>query len=112
MLSEEAGTEDSVGSLGEVNSLDNDFDRMHFEPGNSHEEIFDDEVDLDVWSEIESNSDGEFLEDHGIVEQVMPTPENNTITRIDCCRHFIICHLTSCLRKKEKEDVFLYSFFL
>ena len=37
-------------------------------------EIPDAEVDSNVWSEIESDSNDEFLEDHGIVEQVIPTP--------------------------------------
>ena len=69
-----------------------------------------DEVDTNVWSEIESDSDGKFLEDHGIVEQVMPTPENNTINPIDCCRHFIIFHLTSCLSKYQRK-VFFYAVF-
>ena len=66
--SEEASTEDSVDSLDEVVSLDNDFDRMHFESESFDEEIPDDEMDSNIWSEIQSDSDGEFLEDHGIVE--------------------------------------------
>ena len=72
-----------------MNSLDNDFDRVHFESASSDEEIPDDEVDLNVWSEIESDSDGEFLEDHGIVEQVMATFEDGTINPMDYYRHFI-----------------------
>ncbi|CAM4787189.1 unnamed protein product [Rotaria magnacalcarata] len=55
---------------------------------NSDEEVTDDEVNSNVWSEIESESDGEFLEDHGIVEQVTPTSEDDTINPIDCYRHF------------------------
>ena len=40
-------------------------------------------VDSNVWSEVESESDGEFLEDHGVVEQVTPTSEDGTINPID-----------------------------
>ena len=70
-------------------------------------------MDSNVWSEIESDSNDEFLEDHGIVEQVMPTPENNTINRIDCCQHFINYISFNLLSKKRaKEGVFLDSFFL
>ena len=64
MSSEEANTEDSVDSLSEVSSLDDDFARIHFESGSSDEEVTNDEVDSNVWREIESESDGEFLEDH------------------------------------------------
>ena len=79
----------SVDSLREVSFLDNNFDRMHFESASSDEEIPDDEVNSNIWSEIESDSAGEFLEDHGIVEQVMPTFEDGTINPIDCYRCFI-----------------------
>ena len=89
MSSEEAGTEDSVDSLSEVTSSDKDFDRIHFKSESSDEEISDDEVDSNVWNEIESDSHGEFLEVRGIVEQVMPTSEDDTINPIDCYRHFI-----------------------
>ena len=82
-------SEDSVNPLSDVTLLDNDFDRMHFESTSSNEEIPD---DSNVWSEMESDFDGEFLEDHGIIEHVMPTPENNTINPIDYCRHCIIFH--------------------
>ena len=70
-------------------SLDNDFDGMHFDSASSDEEIHDDEVDSNSWSEIESDSDAEFLEGHGIFEQAMPTSEDGTIDPIDCYRHFI-----------------------
>jgi hypothetical protein len=33
--------------------------------------------------------DAEFLEDHGLVEEVTPASEDNTIDPIDCYRHFI-----------------------
>ncbi|CAF4519068.1 unnamed protein product, partial [Rotaria magnacalcarata] len=42
---------------------------MYFLSASSDEEVTDDEVNSNVWSEIESESDGEFLEDHGTVEQ-------------------------------------------
>ncbi|CAF4470433.1 unnamed protein product [Rotaria socialis] len=42
---------------------------MYFLSASSDEEVTDDEMNSNVWSEIESESDGEFLEDHGIVEQ-------------------------------------------
>ncbi|CAF3163803.1 unnamed protein product, partial [Rotaria sp. Silwood2] len=95
MSSEEARTEDSVDSLSEVNSLDDDFAEMHLESASSDEEVTDDEMDSNVWSEIESESDGEFLEDHGIVEQVTPISEDGTINPIDCYRHFITDEIIS-----------------
>ena len=88
MSSEEASTEDSVDSVSEVSSLDDDFAEMHLESASSDEEVTDDEVDSNVWSEIESKSNGEFLEDHGIVEQVTPTSEDSTINSINCYRYF------------------------
>ena len=110
MLSEEASTEGSVDSFSEVSSLDNDFDRMHFESPNSDEEIPDDEVDSNVWGEIKSDSDGEFLEDHGIVEKVMPTSEDGTMNPIDCYRHFItdeIINLMVCETNRYAEQYLL-----
>ena len=41
-------SEDSVDLLSEVSSLDNDFDRMHFESASSDKEIPDDEMDSNV----------------------------------------------------------------
>ena len=110
MSSEEASTQDSVDLLSEVSSLDNDSDRMYFESASSDEEIPDDEGDLNIWSKIQSDSDGKFLEDHEIVEQVMPTPEKNTINPIDCYRYFIIFYLTSCLSRNQRK-VFFYTAF-
>jgi hypothetical protein len=89
MSFEESETEESASSLSEVSFLDDDFVRMHLESGNSDEEVTDDEMDLQGWSEIESESDAEFLEDHGLVQEVTPAPEDNTILSIDCYRHFI-----------------------
>jgi hypothetical protein len=89
MSSEETSTEDSIDSLSEVSSLNDDFVRVHIESTSSDEEITDDEVDSNVWREIESESDGEFLEDHGIVQHVTSASEDGTINPIDCYRHFI-----------------------
>ena len=52
MSPEEVSTEDSVDSLSDVTSLDNDFDGMHFESASSDEEIPNDEMDSNVWSEM------------------------------------------------------------
>ena len=48
MSSEETSIEDSIDSLSEVNSLNDDFVRMHFESTSSDEDITEDEVDLNV----------------------------------------------------------------
>jgi hypothetical protein len=72
-----------------VRSLDDDFDRMHLESASFDEEVTDDEVDSNAWNEIESESDVEFLENHGLVKEVTPASEHNTIDPIDCYRHFI-----------------------
>ena len=37
-----------------------------------------------IWNEIESESDAEFLEDLGLIEDVTSTSEDNTINSIDC----------------------------
>ena len=41
------------------------------------------------WNEIKSESDAEFMEDHGLVKEVTSLTEDNTIDPIDCYRHFI-----------------------
>ncbi|CAF5146175.1 unnamed protein product, partial [Rotaria sp. Silwood1] len=69
MLFEETDTEDSASLLSEVSSLDDDFDTMHLESESSDEEVTDDDVDLHTWNEIESESDAEFLKDHGLIEE-------------------------------------------
>ena len=89
MSSEEVSREDSVDSLSEVSSLDDDFAKMHFESASSDEEVTDNKVDSNVWSEIKSGSDGECLKDYGVVESVTPTSDDGTIDPIDCYRHFI-----------------------
>ena len=81
--SEEASTEGSVDLLGVVSSLDDNFARMYFESPSFNEEVTIDEVHSNVWSGIESKSNGEFLQDHGIIEQVTPTFEDGTTNPID-----------------------------
>ncbi len=108
MSSEEASTEDSVDSLSEASSLDDDFTRMHLESTSSDEEVTDDEVASNVWSEIESESDGEFWEDHGIIEQVTLTFEDGTINPIDCYRHFITDEVISLMVRETNRYVEQY----
>jgi hypothetical protein len=86
---EESETEESASSLSEVSSLDDEFVRMDLESENSDEELTDDEVDSQVWSEIQSESDAEFMEDYGLVQGVTFESGENTILPIDCYRHFI-----------------------
>jgi len=88
-MSSEAGTDDSVDSLSGVSSLNKNLPAMHLASASSDEEVTDDEIDSHVWSEIDSESNSVFLEDHGIVEQVTRTFQDSTINPIDCYRHFI-----------------------
>jgi hypothetical protein len=90
MSFEEIDTEESATSLREVSSLDDDFDGMHLESGSSDKEMTDDEMDSKVWNEIKSESVAEFMEDHGLVEEVNSVSEDNTIDSIDCYRHLIM----------------------
>jgi hypothetical protein len=89
MLFEEMETEDSASSLSEVDSLDADFDTINLESDSSDEEVTDDDMDSCTWDEIESESDAEFLEDHGLIEELASISEDDTINPIDCYRHFI-----------------------
>ena len=89
MSFEEIDTEESGSSLSELSFLDDDLDRMHLESGSSGEEMSDYEVDSKVWKEIESESDEEFMADHGLVEEVTSALDDNIINPIDCYRHFI-----------------------
>ncbi len=89
MSFEETDTEESASSLSELTFLDDDLDRMHLESGSSDKEMSDDEVGSNVWNEIESESDAEFMEDHGLVEEVTSASEDNIVNPIDCYRHFI-----------------------
>jgi hypothetical protein len=72
-----------------VSSLDDDSDSMHLESGSSIEEMSEDAMDSNCWNEIESELDEEFMEDHGLVEEVTSASEDNTVHPIDCYRHFI-----------------------
>jgi hypothetical protein len=92
---EETDTDDSGNSLGDVSDLDDDFARMQFESSSSEEEIAADDVDLEVWNEIEPESDAEFQEDYRILEEVTSTSEDNTINPIDCYRYFITDEIIS-----------------
>lgn len=89
MSFEETDTDESASSLSEVSSLDDDFDQMRLESGSSDSEVTDEEVDSRSWIEIESDSDEEFLEDHGLVDEVTSATEGDIILPIDCYRHFI-----------------------
>jgi len=89
MSSEETDTEHSGNSLSDVSSLNDDFAGMQFESSSSDEQATDDDVDSQVWGEIESASDAEFSEDHGMVEEVPTSSEDSTINPIDCYRYFI-----------------------
>ena len=89
MSFEESETEESTSSLSDVSSLDDDFVRMDLESGNSDEETTGHEVDSQDWDEIQSESDAEFMEDYGLVQEVTSVSGDNTILPIDCYRHFI-----------------------
>ena len=89
MSLEEIDTEESTSSLSEVSSLDDDLDSMRLESGSSVEEMSDDEMNSNSWNEIKSESDAEFMEEHGLDENVTSLTEDNTIDPIDCYRHFI-----------------------
>ena len=86
---EETDAEDSASSLSELIFFDDDLDRMHLESGNSDEEMPDDAVGSNGWNEIESESDAEFMEDHGLVEEVTSASRDNIILSMDFYRHFI-----------------------
>ncbi|CAF1214822.1 unnamed protein product [Adineta ricciae] len=95
MSSEEIATDNSEKSRSDVSSLDAGFMKIQVESSNSEEEFSDNELDSQVWNEIDSESDGEFQEDYGIVDEVNPTSQDNTIYPIDCYRHFIIDEIIS-----------------
>lgn len=50
---------------------------------------------MDWYIYIESETDAGFQEDHGIVEEVQTTSEDNTINAIDCYQHFITNEIIS-----------------
>ena len=91
MLFEETDTKESGNSQSDVSSLDDGFSRMQFESTSSEEvtDDGDDDLDSQVWSEIESESDTEFSEDYGMMEEVSTNSEDDVINPIDCYRHFI-----------------------
>jgi hypothetical protein len=93
MLFEETDTKESGNSQNDVSSLDDGFSRMQFESTSSEEQVTDDgdddDMDSQVWSEIESESDNEFSEDYGMMEEVSTNWEYGVINPIDCYRHFI-----------------------
>ncbi len=95
MSSEEIDTENSANSLNNANSLDDDFARMQFESSSPEEEVTDYHFDSQAYDEIESQSDAEFIEDHGLVEEVTSVSEDNTINPIDCYRHLITGEIIS-----------------
>ena len=70
MSFEEIDAEESASSLSEMSSLDDDLDSMRLESGSSVEEMSDDEMDSNSWNEIKSESDAEFMEEHGLDEDV------------------------------------------
>ena len=89
MSSKEIGIQESTSSLSKVSSLDDDLDNIHLESGSSVKEMFDDKMDSNSWNEIESESDEEFMEDHGLVDDVTSASEDNTVHPIECYRCFI-----------------------
>jgi hypothetical protein len=98
MLFEETDIEESGNSESDVSSLDNVFSRMQFESSSSEEQVTDDDdddVNSHVWGEIESESDTEFLEDYGMMEEVPANSEDSTINPVDCYRHFITDEIIS-----------------
>ena len=52
-------------------------------------------MDSQVWAEIEPESDTEFSEDYGMMEEVPANSEDSTINPIDCYRHFITDEIIS-----------------
>ena len=70
MSFEEIDTEESTSSLSEVSSLGDDLDSMRLESGSSDGEMSDDEMDSNSCNEIKSESDAEFMEEHGLDEDV------------------------------------------
>lgn len=84
-----------MNSQSDVSSLDDDFARIQFQSSSSEEEITGGDRDSQVWTEIESETHVEFQGDHGIVEEVPTTSEDNPISPIDCYRHFITDEIIS-----------------
>ena len=69
MSFKETDLEDRTSSLSEASSLNDDFHTMNLQSNSSDEESTDSEVNSHFCNDIESDSDEEFLEDHGFVEE-------------------------------------------
>ncbi len=54
------------------------------------------------WDEIESESDTEFLEDYGMMEEVSANSEDNTINPINCYQNFIIDNISLMARETNR----------
>ena len=79
MLFEETDTDESGNSQSDVSSLDNDVSRTQFE-SKSTEEVTDDgddDLDSQVWNKIELESDIEFSEDYGMMEELSTKSEDD-----------------------------------
>ena len=72
ILFAESETGESASSLIGVSSLDDGFVRMDLESGN-FDQGTNDGLGSRVWSEIKPESDLEFMEDYGLVQEVTST---------------------------------------
>ena len=88
MSYEEIDTEESTSSLSGVSSLDDDLESMRLESGSSVEEMSDDEMDSNSWNEIKSESDAEFMEEHGLDEDVTSKLSVLIVTNFFCLNCF------------------------
>jgi hypothetical protein len=106
MLFEEMDTEESGNSQSDVSSLDNDFSRVRFESSSAEEQVMDDDGDddahLHVWGEIESESDAEFSEEYGMMEELSAKSEVSTNNPVDCYWHFITNEIISLKVRETK----------
>lgn len=82
MSFEDIDTEESTSSLSEVSSLDDDLNSLRLESGSSVEAMPNDEMDSNSWNEIKSESDAEFVKEHGLDEDVTSLTEDITIDSI------------------------------
>ncbi|CAF4535407.1 unnamed protein product [Rotaria sp. Silwood2] len=78
---------------------------MQFESSSSEEQVTDDDVDSQVWGEIESESDAEFSEDHGMVNELPANSEDTMINPIDCYRYFIPDEIISSMVRETNRYV-------
>ena len=86
MSFEEMDTEDSASSLGEVDSLDDDFDAMCLESDDSNEEGTGDDMDSHTWNEIQPESDAQFMEDYGLIQGKLrgKQSDHSAVSRKSC----------------------------